>query len=296
MLFAASGLEGCAVKASDGDIGSVSDFLFDNRTWAVRWLAVDTGRWLPGRKALIHPSAIAPLELPPKPALPMMTGGDRLELSVNLTRGQIEAGPHLGEDEPVTRDMESLLYDYYAWDPYWSMTHFGGAALPNAEARLAGDAEHGAEFHPADGADHLHSAAAFRGYAVHALDGDIGHVENLLVEDFELGDPLSRHRDPQLVAGQDRAAFALCGEGRRLVRPAHRHERKPRAGDVGAGLRPSGADGRGNRGRAPPPFRLAGVRAVGGCSEGGDARSGERSRTSSDFEPREVPVMGIAAR
>ena len=183
MLFAASGLEGCAVKASDGDIGSVSDFLFDNRTWAVRWLAVDTGHWLPGRKALIHPSAIAPLELPPKPALPMMTGGDRLELSVNLTRGQIEAGPHLGEDEPVTRDMELLLYDYYAWDPYWSMTHFGGAALPNAEARLAGDAEQGAEFHPADGADHLHSAAAFRGYAVHALDGDIGHVENLLVDD-----------------------------------------------------------------------------------------------------------------
>ena len=55
MLFAASGLEGCAVKASDGDIGSVSDFLFDNRTWAVRWLAVDTGRWLPGRKVVDPP-------------------------------------------------------------------------------------------------------------------------------------------------------------------------------------------------------------------------------------------------
>ena len=48
----------------------------------------------------------------------------------------------------MTRDMESLLYDYYAWDPYWGMTHFGGAALPNAEARLAGDAEQGAELPP----------------------------------------------------------------------------------------------------------------------------------------------------
>ena len=148
MLFAASGLEGCAVKASDGEIGAVSDFLFDNRTWAIRWLEIDTGHWLPGRKALIHPSAIAPLELPPKRVLPMMSGGDRLELSVNLTKSQIEAAPHLGGDEQVTMDMELLLYDYYAWDPYWGMTHFGGEALPNAEARLAGDAEQGAELPP----------------------------------------------------------------------------------------------------------------------------------------------------
>ena len=75
MLFALNGLIGCPVAAADGDVGSVKDFLFDDQNWKVRWMVVDTGHWLPGRKVLIHPSAIAPLEVPPKPALPMMSAG-----------------------------------------------------------------------------------------------------------------------------------------------------------------------------------------------------------------------------
>ena len=86
MLFAVSGLEGCPVRASDGDVGVVKDFLFDDATWKIRWVAVGAGHWLPGRQLFIHPSAIAPLELPPKPRLPMMSQGETLELAVNLTR------------------------------------------------------------------------------------------------------------------------------------------------------------------------------------------------------------------
>jgi hypothetical protein len=186
MLFAVSGLEGCQVRASDGDVGAVKDFLFDDETWTIRWMAVDTGHWLPGRQVFIHPSAIAPLELPPKPRLPMMSPGETLELTVNLTKKQIEAGPHSREDEPVTKDMEALLYDYYGWDPYWGATHFGGVVLPNAETRIVGDAVRrgaDAETPPIDGVNHLHSVASFKGYYVHALDGDIGHVENVLVDD-----------------------------------------------------------------------------------------------------------------
>ena len=93
MLFAVNGLIGCPVAASDGDIGSVKDFLFDDRSWKIRWMTVDTGHWLTGRQVLIHPSAIAPLELPPKPALPMMTGGQTLTISVRLTKQQIEFEP-----------------------------------------------------------------------------------------------------------------------------------------------------------------------------------------------------------
>jgi len=186
MLFAVSGLEGCAVKASDGDVGSVKDFLFDDKTWKIRWMAVSAGKWLPGRQALIHPSAIAPLTLPPKPALPMMSPGDALELTVNLTRDEIEAGPHAPENEPVTKDMETLLYDYYGWDPYWGATHFGASVLPNAEQRIVDAAarrEADAETPLLDGEPRLHSVASLRGCPVHALDGDIGHVENVLADD-----------------------------------------------------------------------------------------------------------------
>ncbi len=187
MLFAVSGLEGAQVQATDGEVGAVKDFLFDDKTWKIRWMAVEAGDWLPGRRRVfIHPSAIAPLTLPPKPALPMMSQGETLALTVNLTRAQIEAGPHAHENEAVTRDMATLLYDYYAWDPYWGASHFGGAALPNAESRIVGEAarrDADAEIPPLDGADHLHSAAELKGYYVHALDGDIGHVENVLADD-----------------------------------------------------------------------------------------------------------------
>ena len=186
MLFAVSGLEGCTVKASDGDVGTVKDFLFDDRNWKIRWIVVGAGHWLPGRQLFIHPSAIAPLTVPPKPKLPMMSPGDTLELTVNLTKAEIEAGPHSGEEEPVNRDMEALLYDYYGWDPYWGATHFGAAVLPNAEQRIVGDEvrrEADAEVPPIDGLERLHGVASVKGYYVHAVDGDIGHVENILADD-----------------------------------------------------------------------------------------------------------------
>jgi len=186
MLFAASGLEGSPVKASDGEIGAVKDFLFDDRTWTIRWMEVETGLWLPGRRVLIHPSAIAPLALPPKPALPMMSFGKELELAVNLTRAEIEAGPQARADEPVTRQMESLLYDYYGWDPYWGVTHFGAGALPNAEQQIVPEAarrDADAEEFPPEDVSGFHGVASISGYHVHASDGDIGHVENVLADD-----------------------------------------------------------------------------------------------------------------
>ena len=62
MLTNASLIKGCTVAASDGHIGSVSDFLFDDSTWLVRWLVVDTGNWLSGRKVLLPPSVLGRLD------------------------------------------------------------------------------------------------------------------------------------------------------------------------------------------------------------------------------------------
>ncbi len=109
MLFALSGLHGYPVEAGDDHVGSVKDFLFDDQTWKVRWMVVDTGNLLPGRQVLIHPSSIAPLDLalPVKRVLPMMSKAETLVVSVRLTRQQIEASPEAREDEPVTKQMET---------------------------------------------------------------------------------------------------------------------------------------------------------------------------------------------
>lgn len=187
MLFAASGLIGCPVKASDGPIGVVKDFLFDDESWKIRWMSVDTAHWLPGRQVLIHPSAIAPLELPPKPALPMMSMGERLTISVHLTKQQIDASPDAREGAPCTRQLEARLYNHYGIDPYWGDTYFGPDAIdPMSKPIVAETIRRKApeiRSNPADGDPYLGSVAEVKGYTIHATDGDLGPVENILADD-----------------------------------------------------------------------------------------------------------------
>ena len=175
MLFAVNGLIGCPVAASDGDIGSVKDFLFDDRSWKVRWMTVDTGHWLPGRQVLIHPSAIAPLELPPKPALPMMTGGQTLTISVHLTKQQIDSSPDAREDAPCTRELEARLYNHYGIDPYWGDTYSARRYRPAVEADRRENAarQQALRSGAGDGDLYLGSVAEAKGLTVHATDGDL---------------------------------------------------------------------------------------------------------------------------
>ena len=52
MLRTAGDLKGVTIEAMDGDIGSVQDLYFDDRTWTIRYFVVDTGTWLLGRRVL----------------------------------------------------------------------------------------------------------------------------------------------------------------------------------------------------------------------------------------------------
>lgn len=192
MLFAITGLLGCPVRTEDGDAGTVKDYLFDDRNWRIRWMVVDTGAWLPGRKILIHPSAIEPLVIPPSTGgLGMGPGVDRPVVSVALTQNEIKASPDASEDEPVTQQMEDRLYDHYSRDPIWGATIFGTNAISPpisapplvADPRRHGKIETGP--HPGDGDSHLRSAASVKGYHVEATNGEIGHVENFLIDDAD---------------------------------------------------------------------------------------------------------------
>ncbi len=191
MLFAITGLLGSPVKTEDGDAGLVKDYLFDDRTWKFRWMVVDTGAWLPGRKILIHPSAIEPLAIdPPRNGrLGMLGGSDRLVVSVALTHSEVQASPDATEDEPVTQQMENHLYDYYGWDPIWGATNFGTNAISSptlAPSIAAYPRAHGGievDVRASGGDTHLRSVAALKGYHVEASDGEIGHVENFLIDE-----------------------------------------------------------------------------------------------------------------
>ena len=107
MLWNASVINGYAIAASDGRLGTVSDFLFDDASWLVRWLVVDTGNWLSGRKVLLPPSVLGHLD------------SARREFSVGLTKQQVKDSPDIDTERPVSRQIETNIYDYYGWQPYW---------------------------------------------------------------------------------------------------------------------------------------------------------------------------------
>ena len=124
MLWNASAINGYAIVASDGRLGTVSDFLFDDASWLIRWLVVDTGNWLSGRKVLLPPSVLGH---------PDVTAS---EFSVRLTMQQVKDSPDIATDRPVSRQIETNVYDYYGWSPYWGgglyMGGYGyaGGAMP----------------------------------------------------------------------------------------------------------------------------------------------------------------------
>ncbi len=188
MLWNASAIKGYAIEARDGRLGTVSDFLFDDSSWSIRWLVVDTGTWLSGRKVLLPVSALGHLD------------EKQESFSVRLTRQQIEDSPDIDADQPVSRQSETHVYDYYGWRPYWDrglytagygyvgdFGYTGGTSslAPSLQARQR-EEQMAIANGPNDGGDpHLRSTAAVTGHHIHAVDGEIGHVEDFFVEDAD---------------------------------------------------------------------------------------------------------------
>jgi hypothetical protein len=175
MLRVASAIHGFKISALDGLIGHVDDVLFDDDTWLVRWVVVRTGGWLDNRKVLLPTLCLGHIDTEQK------------EFSVLLDKEQVKDSPNVDTDKSVSRQMETNVYDYYGWTPYWgSGLYMGGAGfwgdaggLPSAALSPASaDEPHGED-------PHLRSAAALGGYHIHARDGEIGHVKDLLMDDAD---------------------------------------------------------------------------------------------------------------
>jgi hypothetical protein len=170
MLRSEKELRGYTIRAIDGGIGKVHELYFDDLAWIVRYLVVDTGNWLPGRKVLLWPGV---LDQP---------DWETRTLPVKLSKEQVECSPGIGTDEPVSRQMETDLHTYYGWAPYWQRGvpgfGLGSAAAAQMIARLAEEEEEELESDP-----HLRSSREVIGYRIRARDGEIGHVEDFIVDD-----------------------------------------------------------------------------------------------------------------
>lgn len=168
MLRSAKGLRDYHIQASDGNIGRVKDFLFDSDRWLVCYAVVDTSEWLPGRKVLLIPGVLG------TPS----TEGE--VLPVDLTRAQVRHSPDIDTDKPVSRRNELDLFEYYGWSPYWGAGR-GGFTTPVVRPGEPGQQEAAGVASP--GNPYLRSMREVDGYAIEATDGNIGHVEDFIIDD-----------------------------------------------------------------------------------------------------------------
>lgn len=163
-------LMGYRLQAQDGEIGQCKDFLFDDNYWTIRYMVADTGTWLPGRKVLVSPISLG------------MPDQASKRFPVNLTREKIEQSPPLEENAPVSRQYEARWLDHYGWSYYWFGGGLWGPRASPAELYVKGKEKvKGKEPHPEE--SHLRSVKEVTGYHIRARDGEIGHLEDFLVDE-----------------------------------------------------------------------------------------------------------------
>jgi sporulation protein YlmC with PRC-barrel domain len=189
MLTQSKDLLSLAIVATDGDIGDVRDLYFDDEGWTIRYLVVEAGSWLSSRKVLISPIAANKPEWANK------------RLPVSLTREQVKNSPDIDTDMPVTRQHETDHLDHHSYPYYWGgaglwgsggypnmlmpgYAGYGSAAATRAEldgAQARTDARQRQSRSESD--PHLRSYREVVGYHIEALDGEIGQVQGLLVDE-----------------------------------------------------------------------------------------------------------------
>ena len=186
MLRSLNDLKHYDIRATDGPIGDIADFYFDDHTWTVRYVVVDAGTWLSSRKVLISPMAVR------QPDWAHRT------LPLNLSKTQVKNSPDIDTNQPVSRQNESQVLGYYGYPSYWeggglwgegmlpySMAPgYGMVGVERAERyrQLQIQLDNERARHAIDD-PHLRSAAAVEGYTIEASDGEIGHVSDFLVDD-----------------------------------------------------------------------------------------------------------------
>jgi hypothetical protein len=170
MLQNIKDLYGSKLAAADGAIGHVKDFYFDDKTWVIRYVVADTGSWLTGRLVLLSPHAFGQV--------------DRSEntLHVKLHKQQIQDSPSIDSHQPISRQYEVAYYNYYGWPAYWNGSAVWGlgdypVVLPPSKAQME------AHLHPDPKDRHLQSTRAITDYAIQAVDGPIGHLSGLKMDD-----------------------------------------------------------------------------------------------------------------
>ncbi len=167
-------LKGLVVRATDGELGTIDQLYFDDETWAIRYFTVETGNWLDGRQVLISPHSV------------LSTDWQNRRIDVSLSMKQVRNSPDIDTHRPVSRQHEVEYLGYYGYPNYWGGSYLwgpemypGGMAIPESFSaatisdRMAKESQD----------SNLRSTDVVSSYAIEAVDGEIGHVDNFIVDE-----------------------------------------------------------------------------------------------------------------
>jgi sporulation protein YlmC with PRC-barrel domain len=155
MLLNLTSLFGVSILAKDGNIGHVRDVLFDDKSWVIRYFVVETGNQFSGRRVLLSPHSFLQPEW------------EKRVLPVDLTIEEVRQSPDVDTDLPVYRQQEIAMTLHYGWPAYWTME---ASRMTGEESESNGD-------------PNLRSANEILTYKVKTSDGDLGSMDDLVVED-----------------------------------------------------------------------------------------------------------------
>jgi sporulation protein YlmC with PRC-barrel domain len=150
MFIAAKDLYGTALEGIDGRVGTVYDILFDDRTWKVRHLVVSLDRWFLGQQVLLDPEVIE------------WGDGPERRLQVRLTKQEVRQSPSVDTDLPMARRASEAAAQVLVWEAYW-------ANVIETPGESQGD-------------PHLRSTKMLSGLHLHCINGQLGHVEDFLID------------------------------------------------------------------------------------------------------------------
>ena len=161
MLCDLKALIGSPVAATDGEIGSVQSFFFDDQSWKIRYVVVDVGNWLKRRDVVL------PITVLEKPDWANKT------CRAHLTMDQVHNSPDVDTEEPVSRQQEIAMRDYFGPLASWVDSELGMPAAPTGMKYPLHTAE----------VLHLRSTSHMLGYQVWATDGEFGVLEGFVVDE-----------------------------------------------------------------------------------------------------------------
>lgn len=111
-------LKNYTIQASDGDIGSVSEFYFDEEHFYLRYLVVNTENFLFRNLVLVSPISFTNINFEEK------------IIKLKITKKELEDSPGLDSVDVISRKYEKDYNNHFAWPYYWSAENSASAIGP----------------------------------------------------------------------------------------------------------------------------------------------------------------------